>query len=244
MVPRDSRDRASKRRAASATATAEKVETQANNVAKSAGDLRVGVDRVFKIVDGVSRVTAEAGNVASRSVSTIERLSDSSAQIGRVVQMIRRIASQTNLLALNATIEAARAGVHGLGFAVVANEVKELARETASATEDIEAKVQGIQASASEVASGIREVDSVVRAIERLQSDVTLEIKRQDASIAEIAEAAATTAEAARRIAGDVQTVLGSARETHQGVDGTIASTRSMIETCDELEMVVNTWRG
>jgi methyl-accepting chemotaxis protein len=231
-------------RATSATATAETVENEAKNVAKSAGDLQIAVDRVVKIVDGAGRVTAEAGNVTSRSVSTIERLSESSAQIGRVVQMIKRIAAQTNLLALNATIEAARAGTHGLGFAVVANEVKELARETARATEDIETKVQGIQTSATEVATGIREVDSVVRAIERLQSDVTHEVLQQGASIVEIAKAAATTADAARQIASDVKTVLGAARETHLGIDGTIRSTRAMSETCDELEMVVNTWRG
>src|SRR6185436_9825997 len=109
-----------------------------------------------------ARVAAQAVSVAQSTNTTITKLGDSSVEIGNVIKVITTIAKQTNLLALNATIEAARAGEAGKGFAVVANEVKELAKQTAEATEDIAQRIGAIQNDAQAAVSAIGEVSTII----------------------------------------------------------------------------------
>ena len=126
-------------------AAADEVSKNVQTVATAAEEMAIGVREIAKNASDAARVATNAVTMAKSTNDTIDKLGDSSTEIGKVIKVITSIAQQTNLLALNATIEAARAGEAGKGFAVVANEVKELAKETAKATEDISRKIEAIQ---------------------------------------------------------------------------------------------------
>ncbi|GAA4431692.1 methyl-accepting chemotaxis protein [Bremerella cremea] len=157
------------------------------------------------------------------------------SEIGGVVELIQDIAEQTNLLALNATIEAARAGESGKGFAVVAEEVKELARQTAKATEDIERRVLGIQDASGESLSSIDAIREVVMKMNHISQEVAAAIEEQSATTQEIAGSVAQTNSAVRmvtqsvsesatageKIARSVTSVDKSAYEVSQGAGQT-----------------------
>jgi methyl-accepting chemotaxis protein len=180
------------------------------------------------------RITEEATRQAARISEQMNELGAAAQQIGKVTETITEISSQTNLLALNATIEAARAGSAGKGFAVVANEIKELAQQTAAATEDIKARIAGVQSS---TAGGITEIGkvsqvihdvsdivaSIAAAIEE-QATVTKDIARniseastgvQDAN-KRVSEASQATSQIARDIAGVDQAAGQMAEGSHQ----------------------------
>ena len=133
---------------------------------------------------------------------------DSSSEIGNVIKTITSIAEQTNLLALNATIEAARAGEAGKGFAVVANEVKELAKETAKATDDIREKIQGIQTDTTEAVEAIAEITMTINEINDIQTTIASAVEEQSVTTAEIGR---TMTEAARGSAEIAQNITGVA---------------------------------
>jgi methyl-accepting chemotaxis protein len=133
-------------------------------VASAAEEMTTSIREVAKSASDAAKTAASAVENAASAQTTIGSLGDSSAEIGKVVKVITSIAQQTNLLALNATIEAARAGEAGKGFAVVANEVKELAKETAKATEDISAKIEAIQSDSNNAVSAIEEISHVITA--------------------------------------------------------------------------------
>jgi methyl-accepting chemotaxis protein len=143
-------------------AAAEQVSRNVQTVAAGAEEMGASIREIANSASEAAQVATEAVEIVGSVNSTVAQLGASSAEIGNVVKLITTIAEQTNLLALNATIEAARAGDAGKGFAVVASEVKDLAQETAKATDDISGRVQAIQADAEAAVSAISRIVEVI----------------------------------------------------------------------------------
>ena len=154
--------------------------------------------------------------VADTTNATINKLGDSSAEIGKVIKVITSIAQQTNLLALNATIEAARAGEAGKGFAVVANEVKELAKETARATEEIGRKIEAIQSDTKGAVAAIGEISGVINQINDISTTIASAVEEQTATTNEIARNATEAARGSTEIAKNIVSVSQAASGSGQ----------------------------
>jgi methyl-accepting chemotaxis protein len=150
---------------------------------------------------------------------TLNQLGSSSAEIGNVIKVITGIAEQTNLLALNATIEAARAGELGKGFAVVATEVKELAQETAKATEDVSLRIQAIQADSTRAVEAIAQIGGTVGQINELQATIAAAVEEQTAAAAEIDRNIGVAARGSRDIASGAEAVAGSSAASAERVE-------------------------
>src|SRR6056297_3161615 len=210
---------------------AEETSTQANVVAAAGEQVSSNVQTVATAVEELSasvreiaQSSSEASEVASRAVVTahdthgkVERLGTSSAEIGQVIEVITSIAEQTNLLALNATIEAARAGEAGKGFAVVANEVKELAKQTATATEEISSKIAAIQGDSGEAVAAIGEIGEVIEKIADMQTTIASAVEEQTATTNEIARSVNEAAQGSSQIAENITSVATAAGEAAQG---------------------------
>lgn len=164
-------------------------QTSANiaTVATAAEEMTATIGEIAGNSEKARAVTHEAVESARRVQRTMDELGTAAREIGKVTETISAISSQTNLLALNATIEAARAGAAGKGFAVVANEIKELARQTASATEDIKARIEGIQGSASAAVGDIGAVGGVIEEVNEIVSGIAAAIEEQSAVTKDIA---------------------------------------------------------
>jgi methyl-accepting chemotaxis protein len=175
-------------------------------VAQSSGQLSTSITEIAHQVETASIVIQRAGSVTERSAAEIEMLAEASAKIGNVVRLIQDIAEQTNLLALNATIEAARAGEAGRGFAVVASEVKQLAAQTAKATDEISSEIAAIQSSTRHAVEAIRDVAKAMDEISATTATITTAIDRQTAATHDITrnaqEVAAGTAQMADNVSG------------------------------------------
>ena len=165
---------------------------------------------VSELGDSIGQISMNAGNAANIASSAVQStqnsrdsiagLGESSQEIGQVIQVINSIAEQTNLLALNATIEAARAGEAGKGFAVVANEVKELAKETSQATEEIKARVLGIQTDADGAADSITEVTTIIEQISEIQQSIAGAVAEQSLTTTDISQSLKNVAESSVEI--------------------------------------------
>jgi methyl-accepting chemotaxis protein len=193
-----------------------------------------GSDEIGASIAEIARNTTEAATVAAQAVTdasqteqTLRQLGESSDQISTVVKLITSIAEQTNLLALNATIEAARAGEAGKGFAVVANEVKDLAQETARATEDISGRVAAIQQDATAAMTAIAGITQVIGRINDAQSTIAAAVEEQSATTTEMSRNVNEVATRSREISDNVTSVAQIADHTTQGAASTAhASTR------------------
>ncbi len=157
-----------------------------DTVAKSTSELTEATNEIAQSVAETAKVTDEAREKAQITQEVIQQLGDNSEKIGGIIQVISTIAEQTNLLALNATIEAARAGEAGKGFSVVANEVKELAKQTAQATGDITNMIHTIQAGTKEAVSSVEEINSIVARINDLANTIASAAEEQTATVSEI----------------------------------------------------------
>lgn len=194
------------RRAQVVAAASEEATRNVETVSSAAEELSASIAEISRHVQDASKMTAMAVSQANQTNDRIRDLGESSAEIGQVIKVITSIAQQTNLLALNATIEAARAGEAGKGFAVVANEVKELARQTAKATEEISQKIEAIQSSTGGAITAIKSIGETIGKINEISTTIASAVEEQSAATSEIsrnvAEAAKGTAEVSNNISG------------------------------------------
>lgn len=179
-------------------------------VATGASELRDSITEIATNVTGSVSVAQDAVDLAGQTTAVMDELGEASEQIGNVVRLITAIAEQTNLLALNATIEASRAGEAGHGFAVVANEVKQLAQETARATEDITERVHTIQAGTRKAISSIERTTEVIERFADYQTTISSAVEEQTATTSEMSRRLAEAADGSQGIASGVAAVADS----------------------------------
>jgi methyl-accepting chemotaxis protein len=233
------------------TAQANVVSSAAEQVSASAATVSGAVDHLAISIREIAASALESANVARNSVEvaattskTVQKLGTSSGRIGEVVKLITSIAEQTNLLALNATIEAARAGEAGKGFAVVANEVKELARETARATEDIRQRIATIQDDAGHAVSAIDEMTQIVHRIHALQNTIATAVEEQTSTTAEIGRNVAEAATGTSEIAQNIVQVAQAAQSTAEGAANTQTAAHELARMAAELQSLVDRYQN
>ncbi len=223
------------------SSAAEQISTNVQTVASGIEQMGASIREIAKNADEAAQVAREAVDVADSTNQTVSKLGESSALIGQVVKVITAIAGQTNLLALNATIEAARAGEAGKGFAVVANEVKELAKETARATEDISRKIEGIQSDTRGAVEAIHRISEIIGRINAIQSTIANSVDEQKATTNEIGHKVAETAKDSSEIARNITSVADATQRTLDGANNTRDSSLRLGELADELKVLVQT---
>ncbi|WP_067705192.1 methyl-accepting chemotaxis protein [Actinoplanes awajinensis] len=209
-----------------------------STVTAGASEMTAAISEIARSAGQAAAVASDAVDIVTGTTATIEQLGRSSADIEQVLKTITMIAEQTNLLALNATIEAARAGELGKGFAVVAGEVKDLAQQTAAATDDIARRIGAIQSTSSEAAAAIGRIGEVINEINDYQGAIAAAVEEQTATTGEMGRSVAEAAEASARIAATITGVAGSARQAEAEVvqsQGQIATVARMSSDLREL---------
>jgi methyl-accepting chemotaxis protein len=221
------------------SAAAEQVNRNVQTVATGAEEMTVSIREIAKSASEAATVATQAVQVAQTTNTTVTKLGESSAQIGKVIKVITSIAQQTNLLALNATIEAARAGEAGKGFAVVANEVKELAKETAKATEDISQKIEAIQADTRGAVNAIARISEIIRQINDIQTTIASAVEEQTATTSEISRNVAEAARGSAEIAQNITGVAAAASNTSSGSADTQRAAAALSSMATELARLI-----
>ncbi len=215
---------------------AEQASVNVQTVASATQELAASIREISSQVQRSVTVSSRATHETQRTSELVHGLSSAAEKIGNIVQLIQAIASQTNLLALNATIEAARAGDAGKGFAIVASEVKNLASQTAQATEQIASQIATIQNATGETVTAISQFDATVREIAEISNAIAAAVEQQGAATGEIArnveEAASGTTAVSREIV-DVRAVAG---ETDAGAEAALAVAAALQEQAVSLE--------
>ncbi len=221
------------------SAASEQVANNVQTVATGADEMGASIKEIAKNTADATRVATSAVKSAETTNETISKLGQSSAEIGQVIKVITSIAQQTNLLALNATIEAARAGEAGKGFAVVANEVKELAKETAKATEDISRKIEAIQTDTKGSVEAIGQISNVIVQINDIQNTIASAVEEQSATTNEISRNLAEAARGSSEITKNITGVAEAARSTTGGATETQKSAQSLERMAADLQGLV-----
>lgn len=226
-----------------ASAAAEQVSTNIATVATAAEEMGASIKEIAKNANDAAKVATAAVKVAEKTNATVAKLGESSAEIGNVIKVITSIAQQTNLLALNATIEAARAGEAGKGFAVVANEVKELAKQTAKATEDISRKIEAIQTDTKGAVEAIGQIGKIINQINDIQNTIASAVEEQTATTGEITRNVTEAARGSSEIAQNITGVAQAARSTTAGASDTRRSADDLAKMATDLQNLVRQFR-
>ena len=223
-----------------ASTASDLVTDNVSSVAAAAEQMSATVREIAKNATDAAKVATSAVHAAEDTNKTVAQLGISSVEIGKVIKVITSIAQQTNLLALNATIEAARAGEAGKGFAVVANEVKELAKQTAAATEDISQKIEAIQNNTKGAVAAIQQIGKIIGQINDYQNTIASAVEEQAATTNEIARNAAEAARGSSQISSNIGAVSSTARQTSEGAANALEAAEELSRLANDLRVLVD----
>ncbi len=222
------------------SAASEQVSKNVASVASASEQMQASIREIAKNANESARVAKNAVSVAHSTNETVTKLGESSQEIGNVIKVITSIAQQTNLLALNATIEAARAGEAGKGFAVVANEVKELAKQTAKATEDIGRKIEAIQGDTKGAVKAIEEIGTIINQINDISNSIASAVEEQTVTTNEIGRSVTEAAKGVGDIAKNIGGVAIAAKNTTQGANDTQKASQELSQMAARLQSVIS----
>ncbi len=226
------------------SAASEQVSKNIQTAAAGAEEMTASIGEIAKNSNEAATVAKEAVSVAGSTNETIKTLGESSVEIGKVIKVITSIAQQTNLLALNATIEAARAGEAGKGFAVVANEVKELAKQTAQATEDISQRIEAIQMGSEGAVEAIGKVSTIIGTINDISSTIAAAVEEQTVTTNEITRNVSEASRGSSEIAENIGGVATAANNTSQGASETLGAAKELAGMPAKLQQLVEQAKG
>ncbi|MFD2263987.1 methyl-accepting chemotaxis protein [Lacibacterium aquatile] len=230
--------------ATSVAASSEQASANVQTVAAASEELSSSISEISRQVQESAVIAQRATTEADRTVQQVRLLDQAAQRIGEAVTLINGIAAQTNLLALNATIEAARAGEAGKGFAVVASEVKNLATQTAKATEEIAAQVSGVQGETSQVAASIEEIGRTITRMNDIATTVAAAVEEQGAATQEIARNVQQAAIGTQQVSENIIDVTKGASETGEAAQQVLGASESLARQGDQLKNAIEGFLG
>jgi methyl-accepting chemotaxis protein len=221
------------------SAGAEQVYQSLQTVATGTEEMSASIREIAKSAQESAKVTTGAVKVAEETNHIVNKLGASSTEIGQVIKVITSIAQQTNLLALNATIEAARAGEAGKGFAVVANEVKELAKQTANATEDISRRIDAIQVDTKAAVGAIGQISDVIKQVNDISNTIATAVGEQDTTTNEMTRNVSEAARGSGEIAKNISSIAEAVQSATEGVHESLKAAQGLAQMGSDLRKLV-----
>ena len=225
------------------SAATEQVNHNLQTVATSTEEMAASVKDIAQNAGEAARVAGEAMKTVQVTNATVSKLGQSSAEIGQVIKVITSIAQKTDLLALNATVEAARAGEVGAGFAVVANEVKELAKQTSNATEEISRKIEAIQSDAKAAVQAISSISSVITRVNEISMSIATAVEEQSATTNEMARNVSEAARGSGEVAHNIGGVAQAAQDTSSSAGQSLTAANQLAKLSQALREMVEQFK-
>ena len=221
----------------------EEVNRNLQTVATATEEMSASISEIAKNATEAAKVAAEAMKTATETNAIVGKLGESSAEIGQVIKTITSIAQKTDLLALNATVEAARAGEVGAGFAVVANEVKELAKQTAAATEDISRKIEAIQGDTKGAVQAISAISGIITRVNEISGTIAAAVEEQSATTNEMSRNLTEAAKGATQVTENIGGVAQAAQNTSHGATDSLKAAQQLAKMSTQLRSLVDQFK-